>query len=308
MSRKLNVSALAAKAESGNNSSVRRIETLNMDLVDLLLEEPFKSLFPIRDDIKNAIKSHMHEHGYDESKPIDVWKRPSQDGFEYVLVDGFTRASAAQEIGRLTVTAYLHDFANVEEARNYAIHTQRDRRNLTDAEIMSVLGVIDEKVTGFKGSSPLASSDANGENPGKTAQRTARQIGTSARKVEKARKVASDADIAAAVKRGEISINKGYNEIRAKEKQTAGRSDPEVQSFDDQAEAGGRDDVEPTLNEPIDLNSMMERLRVELGIEVGFSMEESGKSGQIILCFVNHNQLQKIVSHICRPGNVARVE
>jgi len=308
MSRKLNVSALAAKAESGNNSSVRRIETLNMNLDELLMEEPFKSLFPIRDDIKSAIKSHMLEHGYDESKPIDVWKRPSQDGFEYVLVDGFTRVTAAREIGRLTVTAYLHDFANVEEARSYAIHTQRDRRNLTDAEIMSVLTVIDKKVTGFKGTARLAPSGANGELPAKTAQRTAKEIGTSARKIERARKVASYAEITAAVKSGEISINKGYNEIRAKEKLTAGRSDPVVQLFDDQVEGEGRDDMEPILDKPIDLNSMMERLRVELGVEASLSMEESGESGQISLCFVSYNQLQKIVNHICGSEIVAGAE
>lgn len=298
MSRKLNVSAIAAKAESGNNSSVRRIETLNMNIDELLFEEPFKSLFPIRDDIKNAIKSHMLEHGYDESKPVDVWKRPSQDGFKYVLVDGFTRASAAKEIGRHTVTAYLHDFASVEDARAYAIHTQRDRRNLTDAEIMSVLSVIDKKVTGFKVSSPLAPSGANGTLPAKTAQRTAREIGTSARKVERARKVASDAEIAAAVKKGEISINKGYNEIREREKQAAGPSAAEEQPIGDQRTEGPQADVEPTLDKPIDLNSMAERLHVELGVEVGL-LEGTGEAGQISLCFVSHNELQRIVDHIC---------
>ena len=218
MSRKLDLSALAAKAESGNNSSVRRIEALNMSIDELLLEEPFKSLFPIREEIKNAIKSHMQEHGYDESKPVDVWKRPTQDGFQYVLVDGFTRAQAAKEIGRLTVTAYLHDFASVEEARDYAIHTQRDRRNLSDAEIISVLGVIDRKVTGFKGNSPFPPLGGNGEHLARTAQRTAREIGTSTRKVERARRVISDPEMAAAVKRGELSINKGYNAIRTREK------------------------------------------------------------------------------------------
>ena len=35
MSRKLDLSALAAKAESGNNSSVKRIETLNMNIDEL---------------------------------------------------------------------------------------------------------------------------------------------------------------------------------------------------------------------------------------------------------------------------------
>src|SRR5208337_4057698 len=144
MSRKLDVSALAAKAQTGNNSSVRRIEALEIAISDLVLEEPFKSLFAIRENIKNAIRSHMQEHGYDESKPVDVWKRSGTDGFDYVLVDGFTRTQAAKEAGRLTVTAYLHAFDSVEEARDYAIHTQRNRRNLSDAEITSVLSLIDK--------------------------------------------------------------------------------------------------------------------------------------------------------------------
>src|SRR5208337_2267801 len=201
MSRKLDLSALAAKAESGNNSSMKRIETLKINIDDLLLEEPFKSLFPIREEVKEAIKVHMQEHGYDESKPIDVWRRATQDGFKYVLVDGFTRIRAAREIGRLTVTAYLHSFANLEEARDYAIHTQRDRRNLSDAEIMSVLNVIDAKATGFKGDSPLAPSGANAERPAKTSHLTAEEIGTSARKIERARKVRTDPQVAEAVKR-----------------------------------------------------------------------------------------------------------
>ena len=184
MSRKLDLSALASKAESGNNSSVRRIEALEIAISDLVLEEPFKSLFAIREDIKNAIRSHMQEHGYDESKPVDVWKRPSQDGFDYVLVDGFTRTQAAKEAGRLTVTAYLHAFASVEEARDYAIHTQRDRRNLSDAEIMSVLSLIDKKVTGFKGDSPLAPGGANRrpadqDRPHELPRRSAHQRGRS---------------------------------------------------------------------------------------------------------------------------------
>ena len=141
-----------------------------------------------------------------------------KDGFDYVLVDGFTRTQAAKEAGRLTVTAYLHAFASVEEARDYAIHTQRDRRNLSDAEIMSVLSLIDKKVTGFKTSSSLAPDGANGGPLAKTAQRTAKEIGTSTRKVERARKVASDPEVAAAVRRGELSINKAYEQVRQKEK------------------------------------------------------------------------------------------
>ncbi len=295
MSRKLDLSALAAKAESGNNSSVRRIETLNMNIDELLLEEPFKSLFPIRDQVRSAIRSHMQEHGYDESKPIDVWKRATQDGFEYVLVDGFTRAQAAKEIGRLTVTAYLHDFANAEEARDYAIHTQRDRRNLSDAEIISVLGVIDKKVTGFKGNSPFPPRGGNGERLASTAQRTAREIGTSTRKVERARKVIADPEMAAAVKRGELSINKGYNTIRAREKDASGLNGGEP----------GPDIQEPSpdpglsVSKPIDFNRLIDRLRAKLGAGVDLALEGTHESGRVSICFVSRDQLAAVVDKIC---------
>jgi len=299
MSRKLDLSALAAKAESGNNSSVRRIEALNMNIDELLLEEPFKSLFPIREEIKNAIKSHMLEHGYDESKPVDVWKRPTQDGFQYVLVDGFTRAQAAKEIGKLTVTAYLHDFASAEEARDYAIHTQRDRRNLSDAEILSVLGVVDRKVTGFKGNSPFPPLGGNGEHLASTAQRTAREIGTSTRKVERARKVISDPEMAAAVKRGELSINKGYNAIRQKEKSTAMPSDPEGPSLDVYKGEGTKNDLSGSASQEIDLNPLVDRLRAKLGVDVRLSLEKTGQSGLVNIRFVSPSQLTEVVEKIC---------
>jgi ParB family chromosome partitioning protein len=299
MSRKIDLSALAAKAESGNNSSVKRIEALSVNVDDLLLEEPFKSLFLIRDEIKEAIKTHMQEHGYDESKPVDVWKRATRDGFEYVLVDGFTRAQAAKEIGRLTVIAYLHDFASVEEARDYAIHTQRDRRNLSDAEIMSVLGVIDRKVTGFRGSSPFPPSGGNGERIASTAQRTAKEIGTSTRKIERARKVSSDPEIAAAVKSGELSINKGYNAILAREKQTALSSDQQGQRLDDRKGGGKNDDLGALAGKQIDPDPLVNRLRARLGVEVTLSFEETGESGKIGICFDCLSQLREVIERIC---------
>ncbi|MGA2479081.1 MAG: hypothetical protein ABSG63_10075 [Spirochaetia bacterium] len=293
------MAVLAAKAESGNNSSVRRIEALEIAIGDLVLEEPFQSLFAIREDIKNAIRFHMQEHGYDESKPVDVWKRPSRDGFDYVLVDGFTRTQAAKEAGRLTVTAYLHAFANVEEARDYAIHTQRDRRNLSDAEIMAILSVVDRKVTGFKGASPLASSEANGEPLQKTARRTAREIGTSVSKVEKARKVSTDPEIAAAVKRGEISINRGYNEIRVKERQEPVSSDALAATPDaPRAELG--QDSGPTT-EMIDLAPLIARLRRELRVEVNLSVDNARASCSVSLHFVSRHQFAEIVERICAP-------
>ena len=297
MARKLDVSALAAKAQTGNNSSVRRIEALEIDIDNLVLEEPFRSLFIIHEEIKSAIRSHIQKHGYDESKPVDVWKRPTEDGFDYVLVDGFTRTQAAREAGRLTVTAYLHAFTSVEEARDYAIHTQRDRRNMTDAELMSVLSLIDKKVTGFKGDSPLAPSDANGNLPTKTAQRTAREIGTSARKVEKARKVASDPEVAAAVKRGEISINKGYAQVRNRERQ----DDGPPEAGQEQTGEGLESDTEPMAGEDAAIVSVVERMQQALPCEVELALDGKGESGRIVLAFKDNRQLQEVADYICAP-------
>ena len=299
MSRKLDISALASKAESGNNSSARRIEALEIAISDLVLEEPFQSLFAIREDIKNAIRSHMQEHGYDESKPVDVWKRSSPDGFDYVLVDGFTRAQAAKEAGRLTVTAYLHAFASVEEARDYAIHTQRDRRNLSDAQIMSVLSLIDKKVTGFKGNSPFPPDGGNGERAASTAQRTAKEIGTSTRKVERARKVATDPEIAAAVKKGELSINKGYNTIREREKRAPAPAETrrtEGPGEGDSSEVAPQQDVKSTV-----AASVCERVGKVLGAKADLTFEETGESGHITLWFEDQNQLNELVNLICSP-------
>jgi len=298
MSRKLDISALASKAESGNNSSVRRIEALEIAISDLVLEEPFKSLFAIREDIKNAIRSHMQEHGYDESKPVDVWKRSGKDGFDYVLVDGFTRTQAAEEAGRLTVTAYLHAFDSVEEARDYAIHTQRDRRNLSDAELMSVLSLIDKKVTGFKTSSSLAPDGANGGPLAKTAQRTAKEIGTSARKVERARKVASDPNAAAAVKRGELSINKAYEQVREREKTELG-ANPAPGAQDEGSREG---DLELIGGQAAAFASAVERLRQVLHCGVELATDGDGESGRIILSFKDHDQLREVMEYICAAG------
>jgi ParB family chromosome partitioning protein len=298
MSRKLDITALASKAESGNNSSVRRIEALEIAISDLALEEPFKSLFAIREDIKSAIRSHMLQHGYDESKPVDVWKRSGKDGFDYVLVDGFTRTQAAEEAGRLTVTAYLHAFDSVEEARNYAIHTQRDRRNLSDSEIMSVLSLIDKKVTGFKTSSSLAPDGANGGPLAKTAQRTAKEIGTSARKVERARKVASDPNAAAAVRRGELSINKAYEQVREREKTEFGaNSTPDAED-----EGSPQGDARPKGGQAAIFASAVECLRNVLPCGVELIADDDGESGRIIISFKDVGELHEVVKHVCAAG------
>ena len=116
--------------------------------------------------------------------------------------------------GLLDVTVIYRDFATDAEALEYAIHNQRDRRNLTDAQIFKAVEAIDAPVTGFK--TAIASLGAIAENPGKTANVTAKKAGTSGKKVERIRAIEKVPKLAAEVKAGKKSINRAYREIKGK--------------------------------------------------------------------------------------------
>ncbi|MBN2531855.1 MAG: hypothetical protein JXB88_03130 [Spirochaetales bacterium] len=177
---------------------------------ELRQEEPFKSLFPIEDKVLQGILADMKENGFDNSKPIDVWKG--------IVIDGNTRFNAAVMAGIKEVAVYDHKFRNQEEALEYAVHNQRDRRNITDAEIYKCVEILDNrrsrggdrKSEDFKSSSELLISR----------EKTAQTIGTSAAKVQKARTIQDHGDKKTinAVKQGKISINKAYTQVQEKRK------------------------------------------------------------------------------------------
>ena len=168
-----------------NNSSDKAIG-VELFLDQITKAEPFASLFTIKPEVLAAIKADIEANGFDPSKPVSVWKKP--DGTR-VLIDGYTRVRAAEELGLLRVTAYEKIFASEAEALAYAIHTQRDRRNLSDAELLRLIELVDRPQEGFN--TAVAPIGATGEKPRKTAEITADAIGTSARQVERARTVHS---------------------------------------------------------------------------------------------------------------------
>ncbi len=206
---KLTMTTKPEKA-SINNSGEKSVG-IELYLDQITRAEPFASLFTIRPEVLEAIKSDMMEKGFDPSKPVNVWKK--EDGTR-VLVDGYTRVRAAEELGFLRVTAYEKTFGSEEEAVAYAIHTQKDRRNLSDAELLRLIEVVDRRQEGFH--APLAPNGANQGNSGKTAVITADAIGISARKVERARAVLSDPVEADAVRRGEKTIHQAAETAKAR--------------------------------------------------------------------------------------------
>jgi len=195
---------------SVNNSGDKTVG-VELYLDQITKAEPFASLFAIKLEVFDAIKTDMQANGFDPSKPINVWRKP--DGTR-VLIDGYTRVRAAVELGLLRVTAYEKTFASEAEALAYAIHTQKDRRNLSDAELLRLIEIVDQPQEGFN--TTLAAFEATGEKPMKTADITAAAIGTSRAKVERARTVLAYPEESSAVRMGEKTIHQAAQDIRAK--------------------------------------------------------------------------------------------
>ena len=206
---KLTMNTKPEKA-SVNNSGEKAVG-IELYLDQITKAEPFASLFTIKSEIFEAIKADMAVNGFDPSKPVNVWKKP--DGSR-VLIDGYTRIRAAEELGLLRVTAYEKTFASEAEALAYAIHTQKDRRNLSDAELLGLIEIVDRPQEGFR--STIAAFEANGGKPMKTADITADAIGTSRAKVERARAVLANPDEATAVRKGEKTIHQAAKDAMTK--------------------------------------------------------------------------------------------
>jgi len=193
-----------------NNTTVR--ESFRVSPGSLMQRPPFQGLYQIDPGVLERITTHMRANGYDNGQPITVWRHDE----ERVVVDGNTRLQAARDAGLMEVTVIYRSFASDAEALEYAIHNQRDRRNLTDQQILGLVEIVDKPVTGFKGDAPIARSMANGEKPVRSAELTAEVIGTGRAKVEEARTVLSDPEVKEKVKSGGISIHAGAREVKAK--------------------------------------------------------------------------------------------
>ena len=179
---------------------------INMFVKDIQTASPFRDLFPIHERILDEIYWDIQKNGYDHSKPIILW-----ESHDSVVIDGHTRLRAARKAGLCQIPVMLKAFADENEALQYAIRCQRNRRNLTDREILVCIAELDKRrKAGRPGNNKLAQDCANF---GKSAQETAGMLGISSRKVEQVRTVLDKApdDVKEAVKSGDISINVAYN-------------------------------------------------------------------------------------------------
>ena len=182
---------------------------------DLKTAEKFSSLFAINPKNYKDIKANIKKDGFRDCFPIIVWQGTD------TVVDGHTRLKACQELGVPYVNAeYIH-FDSELEAVEFAIKTQTNRRNITDAEMIVCISELD-KLRQEKGTNQHTKKEdaPHGATIGKSSKQTAEVLGCSPRKVERLRTVCDNADeeTVEAVKSGDMSINKAYNKVIADRK------------------------------------------------------------------------------------------
>jgi len=165
--------------------------------------EPFVSLFPIGQETLAAIRQDMETNGFDPVFPIVVWEEES------VVVDGHTRFTAARELEMEKVPVVLKSFDNEDDAVLYSFHIQRNRRNMSDEDILKCLALLDNIHGSDEVDAPRKTRKAVNED-------RAKELGISPGKVDKARKVLEHGndEIRDQVKTGEKSINQAFNEIQ----------------------------------------------------------------------------------------------
>ena len=114
------------KNTAGLNSGAE-VMAQRISLDKITVHPTFQSLLPINEKELANIVSDMEENGFDKSKPVCIWRE------ENVLIDGYTRFTAAREAGLTEIYKYEMSFETEQQALEYAMKQQLNRRNLNDA-------------------------------------------------------------------------------------------------------------------------------------------------------------------------------
>lgn len=191
-------------------------EKKTLKIKDIVLIPEFQKLLVMEEDVLEKMKQSMKEEGFKSGHEIHIWKR----GKEYILIDGHTRKCAWESLGNKTIPCIIHNFADIEEAKTFAIKEQINRRNLTGQALLDAVANFNfEKGKGH----------TSGEK-GKASEIIAKQIGVSTKTVEKTRVVLKEAtpEQLEAIKKDELSMNQVFNQIREKRKEENSEKESEV--------------------------------------------------------------------------------
>ena len=216
---KKNVEDVPVKTMENKFKSIPRTQDMEeiMRVEDLVMIKPFKDVFEIDAKVLQAVCESMSAKGYDKAFPIITW--------EDVVIDGHTRLKAAMAVGIERVPVIHKKFKDEKEAVEYAIHNQRDRRNLSEAEILHCVQLLDKPMTkseaGKKGGS--VKTDEKKEKAEPTHKRTAKVVGVGQSKVTDARTVMTDKKAVKEVETGKKTLKQAAKEVREKKKVRSGK-------------------------------------------------------------------------------------
>ncbi|WP_407428715.1 ParB/RepB/Spo0J family partition protein [Treponema sp.] len=170
-----------------------------LKIKDIVLLPEFEKMLAMDESVINAMTESMKAEGFKPGHELHVW---SHDG-KYILIDGHTRRYCAIKAGLISVPCIVHHFETFEEAKQFALREQTDRRNLSDQEIARIYMELAE----LKGpDGKKAKSDAE----------IAAELQVSPRQIAKIKEVErkASAETLEAFKDGKISLNMAYNETK----------------------------------------------------------------------------------------------
>jgi ParB family chromosome partitioning protein len=129
-----------------------------------------------------------------------------------VVIDGHTRLSAAKKANIYQIPIIFKAFSDEEDALKYAIACQKNRRNLSDSELVACVVELDkrkDKISCLKQNLTVAPCGATV----RSSQETAELLGINHRKVERIRTIMDNApdEIKRMVKTGRMTVNSAYN-------------------------------------------------------------------------------------------------
>lgn len=198
---------------------------------DIVTRAPFKNVFTIQSKLLATIADSMKAIGFDGAFPLIVWMKDKP-----VLLDGHTRLKAALQAGVTEVPVIIKHFETDDAAIDYAVRSQRNRRNLSDAEILQCIQTLDKLK---KSGRPSMKCVPDGTHfKGRSSKEIADALGVSSRRVERARAVAKsgETEIQDAVKNGDMTVNSAYDALRAKKHAEKLQSDQLTGKFESEEE------------------------------------------------------------------------
>ena len=172
-------------------------ELAKMKMIDEIKVHPsFQNLFSIDDDLVAEIAENIKINGYDKSQPIHIWKEQN------IPIDGHTRLAAAKTAGMFEIPVYEHSFPDERSALLYAYSLQLNRRNLSDADLVSAV----QKYIELGGKT----------KKGRLREILAAKTGTSPATIARVMAVAKNTEASNAIKTGKSSVNEEYKKLMGK--------------------------------------------------------------------------------------------